>query len=468
MPDAAFHPASYRDPSGHIFECDGRIFRTVTREAADHVNYVRRTGLLADLERRGWLVETTDVTGKVAAPPGSAAAYVLEHRKLPFISYPYEWSFPGLKAAALLHLDLHLEALSKAATLSDASAFNVQFDGACPIFIDVLSLRRYREGEFWLGHRQFCEQFLNPLLLRALFGVPHNAWYRGNLEGISISDMSRLLPLSRRLSWRTLSNIVLPARFEARARNKPTSVLGRAAERKLPRAAYRYTLTQLRRWIADLRPADTGPSAWGNYAITNTYCDGEQAAKQRFVADFIEKTRPKIVWDLGCNSGDYSLTALDAGAEVVIGFDMDQLAVEKAFLRAEATGRRFLPLLMDAANPSPDQGWCQSERSGLSGRSRPDAVLSLAFEHHLAIGRNLPISQVVGWLTSLAGSGVIEFVQKSDPTVQRMLMFREDIFSDYSEEAFVAALRQFARIVRTEAVSEHNRRLFWFDRESQA
>lgn len=428
-------------------------------------DFARRSGFLAEFERRGWIVETSDVSGRIAAPAGAAATCVLEHPRLPFISYPYEWSFPALKAAALLHLDLHLEALSKGVSLSDASAYNIQFDGARPIFIDILSLRRYREGEFWIGHRQFCEQFLNPLLLRALFGIAHNSWYRGSLEGISIADMSRLLPLSRWLSWRALSNIVLPARLEARARAKPTDTLGRVAERKLPKAAYRYTLTQLRRWIEGLKPADTGPSVWGDYATANTYCDKDQDAKRRFVAEFVEKTRPKIVWDVGCNSGDYSLTALDAGAEIVIGFDLDQLAIEKAFFRAEGARRRFLPLIMDAANPSPDQGWRQSERSGLNSRSKPDAVLCLAFEHHLALGRNVPLLQVADWITGLGRSGVIEFVQKSDPTVQRMLMLREDIFTDYSEEAFASALRQFARIVRTETVSEHNRRLYWFERE---
>lgn len=173
----------------------------------------------------------------------------------------------------------------------------------------------------------------------------------------------------------------------------------------------------------------------------------------------------KIVWDLGCNSGDYSLAALDAGAEIVIGFDLDQLAIEKAFFRAEDARRRFLPLIMDAANPSPDQGWLQSERSGLNSRSKPDAVLCLAFEHHLALGRNLPLLQIADWITGLGRSGVIEFVQKSDPTVQRMLMLREDIFTDYSEDAFASALRRFTRIVRTETVSEHNRRLYWFERE---
>jgi ribosomal protein L11 methylase PrmA len=466
MPDDAFDPASYRDPAGHVFEHDGRIFRTVTSEGAAEFDYVRRSGFLAEIERRGWIVATSDVSGRVAAPGGAPAAYVLEHSRLPFISHPYEWSFPALKAAALRHLDLHLEALAKDITLSDASAYNIQFDGARPVFIDVLSLRRYREGEFWVGQRQFCEQFLNPLLLRALLGIPHNSWYRGSLEGISIADMSRLLPLRHRLSWRTLSNISLPARLEARARSKPSDALGRAVARKLPKSAYRYTLVQLRRWIEALKPADAGPSVWGDYATVNSYGGKEQDAKRRFVAAFVEKTRPKVIWDLGCNSGDYSLTALDAGAEIAIGFDLDQLAIEKAFLRAESAGRRFLPLIMDAANPSPDQGWRQSERAGLHRRAKPDAVLCLAFEHHLALGRNLPLPQVADWITGLGRSGVIEFVQKSDPTVRRMLMLREDIFTDYSEEAFVAALERFARIVHTEAVSEHNRRLYWFERET--
>jgi ribosomal protein L11 methylase PrmA len=467
MLDAAFHPASYRDPAGRVFEHEGRIFRTVTSEAAEDFDHIRRSGFLTELERRGWLVGTTDVSGRIAAPAGAEATYVLEHPRLPFISYPYEWCFPALKAAAVRHLELHLEALSKGITLSDASAYNIQFDGARPLFIDILSLRRYDEGEFWAGHRQFCEQFLNPLLLRAILGIPHNSWYRGSLEGISIADMSRLLPLSWRLSWRALSNIILPAKLEARARAKSTDTLGRVAQRKLPKAAYRYTLTQLRRWIEGLKPADTGPSVWGDYATVNTYCDQEQDAKRRFVAEFIEKTRPKIVWDLGCNSGDYSLTALDAGAEIVIGFDLDQLAIEKAFFRAEGLRRRFLPLIMDAANPSPDQGWNQSERTGLNGRAKPDAVLCLAFEHHLALGRNLPLPQVAAWITGLGRSGVIEFVQKSDPTVQRMLTLRDDIFADYCEDAFVSALRRFARIVRTETVSEHDRRLYWFERETR-
>ena len=82
--------------------------------------------------------------------------------------------------------------------LSDATAYNIQFIGTRPLFIDVLSFVRYREGQVWKGHKQFCEQFLNPLLLHAYFGISHNAWFRGALEGVAVDDLAALLPWWRR------------------------------------------------------------------------------------------------------------------------------------------------------------------------------------------------------------------------------------------------------------------------------
>ena len=83
----------------------------------------------------------------------------------------------------------------------------------------------------------------------------------------------------------------------------------------------------------------------------------------------------------------------------------------------------------------------------------------VALEHHLAIGRNVPLVDLVHWLTGLADRGVIEFVDKSDPRIQRMLMLREDIFHDYSLCSFETALRAKARIVAKETVSGTGRTL---------
>lgn len=454
---------SFRDPGGHVFESQGRIFRTVTERAAADYEFVRETGFLSRAAEKGWLVGAREVDPALLGAAAEGARYVLEHPRLPFVSYPYEWSFQALKAAALLHLDLHLAALEADITLADATAYNVQFQGARPVFIDLLALRRYQEGEYWLGHQQFCQQFLNPLLLRSLLGVPHNAWYRGSLEGIEASELAQLLRLRHKVSWRILAHVVLPARLQSRASARGQG-LESAQRRSLPRGALRAMLIQLRTWIARLAPRQRGRSVWSNYVDTQTYSGQEQEAKRAFIEEFVGQVKPGILWDLGCNTGDYSAAALAAGAGYVVGFDLDQQAIDAAFERARADRLEFLPLVLDSANPSPDQGWNLAERKGLHLRAKADAVLALALEHHLAIARNVPLDHVVAWLTNLAPRGVIEFVQKTDETVQKMLQLRADIFDDYDESTFETALGRHARIVKSATVSESGRRLYWFDR----
>ena len=208
---------SYRDPSGRVFVLGDRVLRSVMPRAAADFEFVRSTGVLERLIAEGSAIAEQRVDPSGLPPAFDDARYVVQHPKLPFVSYPYEWCFTALKRAALLHLDIQIRCLEQDVTLSDASAYNIQFLGPKPIFIDSLSFRRYHEGEFWIGHKQFCEQFLNPLLLRALLGVSHNAWYRGGLEGIPTAELSRLLPLRRKLSWNVLTNVVMPASFQRAA-----------------------------------------------------------------------------------------------------------------------------------------------------------------------------------------------------------------------------------------------------------
>ncbi len=453
---------SFRDPAGHVFEEDGSVFRAVAKVAARDYEAARDARIFEDLVRDKRLVDLSEVEPARFRTQENAPAYLLKHSRLPYISYPYEWSFSLLRDAALFPLDLHLSLLDRGFTLSDASAYNVQFVGPNPIFIDHLSIRPYRDGEFWAGHRQFCEQFLNPLLLRSLFGVPHNAWYRGNLEGIPVDDLAKLLRFRHKLSWGLLTHVVLPNRFQQSA-GKMEDV-SKVKERRLPLVGHKGMLGQLSRWIARLTPDRIGTTVWGDYASTNTYTTEEEARKRQFVGDFVKSTSPKSVIDLGCNTGDYSKVALESGAERALGFDFDQQALDRAHRRAKEQSLNFLPLFLDAKNPSPDQGWLQSERRGHIERAKADAVLALAFEHHLAIAHNVPLDQVVSWISGLAPTGVVEFVPKEDPTVRRMLSLREDIFPDYAKETFEAALARIAHIGRKAVVSESGRTLYVFDR----
>jgi len=455
---------SFRDPSGHVFTKNGRILRTVNPSAAPDFEFVRQTRFYQEAVRESRLIEARLVDNEELGEEARQAVYVLEHPALPFVSYPYEWAFSALKTAALFHLDFHLEALEHGITLSDASAYNVQFIGARPIFIDTLSLRRYRSGELWAGHSQFCEQFLNPLLLRSLVGVSHNAWYRGTQEGIPTRELRRMLPWRAKLSRRVLTHVILQDTFQRLAQNKIDAGAVPIQNAQLPLPTFRKLLTDLRKWIAKLQPADRERSLWQDYAHRHSYKSEEVKAKAAFVHQFVADNKLRIVWDIGCNTGDYSVAALQAGAEYVVGFDSDQGVLELAFARARELRLNFHPLFLDLANPTPSQGWAQRERHGLQERATADGLLALALLHHLCIARNVPLAACLRWLVGLAPCGVIEFVPKDDPMVQVLLRFRKDIFPDYTRDRFLATLSSIAHIGRKAAVSATGRLLVEFFR----
>jgi ribosomal protein L11 methylase PrmA len=461
MSSATVNPGSFRDPGSRVFERDGRMFRAIWQRSASAYEQLRDSGLLTELIERGMLVPSREVDVKtIAVDP--APAYVLDHDKLPFISYPYEWPFALLKRAALFHLDLQLAAVERGFTLSDATAYNVQFVATKPVFIDHLSFRPYVEGEVWAGHRQFCMQFLNPLILWSKKGISPAPWYRGSLEGISPEDLAQLLSWKDNLSWTVLTHVSGQATLQRRAIKADASIAP-GKQPKLSKIAFRGILEGLRSYIAKLANP-VKPTVWGDYADHNSYAAEDARIKRDFIVKMSAAVKPRQLFDIGCNSGDYSVAALEGGASSVVGFDFDYGALDAAVARADAHKLPFLPVWLDAANPSPSQGWAQAERAGFGQRSSAQALVALAFVHHIAIGRNVPIDMTIDWLISLAPTGIIEFPPKSDPMVQRLLSNREDIFPDYTEERFLQAIARNAKIVETLHITEGGRLLVWYQR----
>lgn len=466
---AKFVSGSYRDPAGRVCDVDGKIFRTITKHGADAYTVLTGSEFIKALVQDQRLVPFNEVPIEALKQSEEieGVTNVLEHDRLEFISYPYEWSFSGLKRAALCHLDIQIDALEEDIALIDASAYNIQFIGPRPIFIDHLSFRPYVDGALWEGHRQFCEQFLNPLLFQASLGVPFNDWYRGCMSGVTGAEISSLLPLRSYFDFNVMTHIHLPRFFEKRHRERSSSHSSDTIKTgKLPKHAFSAMLKGLRKWIASLESKISGTTEWVQYATSNTYSANEAEIKQKFVADFCSKVRPNMLWDLGCNTGLYSSIALNNGAHLVIGFDSDAATVDEAFQRAQSEDINFLPLYQNLANPSADQGWGQSERMGLIARRSADAVLSLALVHHLTIGNNIPLDDAISWIVTCAPQGVIEFVPRTDPMVKRMLSHRRDIFEDYSEDVFLKAISSRARIVRNDPISDNGRLLVWYDREN--
>jgi len=455
-------PSSFRDNFGNVYYYNGRVIRTVNSIAKKNYEFIRDSQILSKSIHDKYLVNTVQLDKKEFGDKFSKTAYLLESDLIPHISYPYEWSFEQLKVAALHHLKFQLFLFSQDAILRDASAYNIQFIGSEPIFIDVLSIRKYIDGEYWLAYGQFCKNFLNPLLLRAVKGVPHNDWFRGSLEGIETIELNRLLSIKDKISWKVLSHVVLQARLIQKAINNPKVVSKKVKRlKKFSKNSYKGILLQLFNWIENLS-LKKNKTIWQDYSKTNTYKLEEFEKKKEIVNQFVYKIKPQILIDLGCNTGEFSIESLKNGANYVVGYDFDHNAINEAFKLSKLKKLNFLPLFFDASNPSPNQGWMQEERKGFNERNKGRALIALAFEHHLAIAKNIPLEAIIKWITNLAPFGLIEFVPKEDETVKTMLENREDIFDSYNQINFEKVLSNKAKIIMKENISGSERFIYEF------
>jgi len=155
---------SFRDPSGFIYQKDQIIYRQINRRYQKQYETLMGSGLYSRLIKEGFLISHEEI----ASEDLEEGAYkIIRPQKIPFISYPYEWSFGEYKDAALVTLKIQRIALEYNMTLKDASAYNIQFQDANAKLIDTLSFDDYQEGTPWVAYQQFCKHFLAPLLLMA-------------------------------------------------------------------------------------------------------------------------------------------------------------------------------------------------------------------------------------------------------------------------------------------------------------
>lgn len=444
--------ASYRDPSGFVFSRNGGLYRQVNKVFAEEFDACTASGLYDTLIRDRLLVPHHSADLSLALTPEAHA--VIEPERLPFISYPYEWCFGELRDAALLTLDVQLRALERGFVLRDASAYNVQFVGGRPVFIDTLSFERYREGEPWAAYKQFCEHFLVPLTLMATRDVRCGRLLREYLDGIPLDLGSALLPRRTWADPRTMLHIHLHAR--AQRKYADTQVSRVVGTRRMAKPALVALIGSLRNTVARLtwRPEGT---PWAEYVGATNYSEAATARKQELVRRYLSRLRPAVVWDIGANTGVYSRVAREV-APFVVSFDIDPAAVERNYRTVrsrEETG--ILPLVLDLTNPSPALGWAHRERMSLADRGPADVVMALALIHHLAIAGNVPLDQVAEFLARLGRALVIEFVAKSDSQVQRLLRNRPDIFPDYTQEGFERAFGRYFAIEDCERVADAER-----------
>ncbi|MHB0937283.1 MAG: class I SAM-dependent methyltransferase [Armatimonadota bacterium] len=454
-------PGSFRDPSGFVFTRDGVLYRQVQARYAPQYRQLVDSGLAEALMRDGLLIPHRPAD---LAPEGDDGLLVIQPERVPFISYPYEWSFSQLRDAALATLRIATAALDHDMVLKDASAYNIQFVGGKPMLIDTLSFERYQPGEPWVAYRQFCQHFLAPLALMSAVDVRLSQLFRVYLDGIPLDLAASLLPLRARMNPLLYMHLVLHARFQQKYAGDAATQVRRpdAGPERRPavgQTALRGMLDSLRSAVEARRlPARKGE--WTEYYTETNYTTAGLQHKEQLVEEYLAEAAPATVWDLGANDGHFSRLATKRGSDVV-AFDGDPLVVEACYRRCVKDGEpRLLPLTMDLANPSPALGWAHTEREALLDRGPADLAMALALIHHLAISNNVPLPDIAAFLRRCGRRLIIEFVPREDSQVQRLLAAREDIFTHYTREGFEAAFTRYFAIRRVEPVHDSRRLLY--------
>ena len=444
--------ASFRDPSGFMFNIDGVPYRQINHQYQEHYEFLMESGLYETLINNGYLVPHQEVSITPVEP--QLAYKVIQPERISFISYPYEWCFSQLKDAAMVTLEIQKRALEFGMSLKDSSAFNIQFNRGRPVLIDTLSFEIYREGEPWVAYRQFCQHFLAPLSLMAYRDVRFSQLLRVYIDGIPLDLASSQLPIKTRLKFQLFLHLHLHAFSQKRY-----SAQGVKSSRKMSKVEFLGLIDSLESAVNGLRWSPQG-TEWAEYYDDHNYTAEGLEHKSQLIGEFLETIHPQTVWDLGANTGYFSRLASDRGIPTV-AFDIDQGAVEQNYLACKTNKEGdLLPLFLDLTNPSPGIGWHNRERMSFIERGPAEVVLSLALIHHLAISNNVPFNQLASFFREVCSWLIIEFIPKSDAQVQRLLASREDIFQSYTINEFESIFSMEFKIHRSELIIDSERRLY--------
>jgi SAM-dependent methyltransferase len=476
---AAAHPitASFRDPAGSLFHYQGRVLRVVNAIGAADLEAFLASQSGQKLMAAGTVIPTRALGAaecrELLSDPSIRELYharggqmILEHERVDFPSFPYEWTAEMLHAAGLLTLDLAQALLADGLGLKDGTPYNILFRGPAPVFIDVLSFERRQAGDAtWLPYAQFVRTFLLPLLANQAFGLGLDQILTTRRDGLEPEEVYRWSKPAQRLRPPFFNLVSMPTWLGGKHKQDDASIYQKKLLSDPEKARYilDHMLNGLRRTLRRLKPVEGKSSTWSDYMTTNNnYTTDHFQAKQRFVADALDEFPSRAVLDVGCNTGHFSALAARKGAKVVAA-DYDPVVLGDVWRNANKEKLEILPLAVNLTRPSPGTGWRNQECASFLDRARGkfDAVLMLAVIHHMLVTERVPLGDIIDLAAELTTNLlVIEFIAPEDSMFRRLTRGREELHKDLTPELFETLCRRHFEIVRMQYVEGTTRRLY--------
>lgn len=448
------HSSSFRDPSGYIYIENDEVKRVVNPIYFKQYNALTQSGFYKKLFKNKVLIPHQEVSN-------SEDKIIIKAEKIPFITYPYEWSFNMYKEAALLTLKLQKYSLEHGFSLKDASAFNITFHKGNAIFIDTLSFDFYIENSPWRAYKQFITHFFGPLVLAHYHGAQQLKLLSNFIDGLPVKMISSMLPFKTKLNPLLYSNIHLLAKLEDKHNE---DYKGEAKVASLSKKGQLNIITSLYNYIKklDLKEA----SEWGNYYNKTNYTDSAFVQKSNLINHWVTSIKPKTVIDIGGNDGTF-VRKIESNLDLALVSDIDNNAVDFNYKTIKTNKEtHILPLTLDVLSPSPAIGLNNKERDAFVDRISefsPDITLALAVIHHISLSGNVPFNRSAEFFAKFSKHLIIEFPKREDSWVQRLLNNKADFksyFDFYNLENFKEAYSKTFDIIEETTIQDSKRVLF--------
>jgi len=398
--EVTFSNCSLADNTGRIFFWKDRLFRAISYEAADGVKDMFSCGMIDDLVNNNLFPESWITDYEL-----DGYGLVIEHRKIPVVTYPYEWSFLMLKDAAVTVLKTNLVARKYGYQTKDCHGFNIVFDRLQPKYVDLGSFVKVQDkSKFWMGYIEFILYYYNTLNIwrsgdyytaRRILSDPRSMPYEvylmykySLLRFLNIEILKKITRMYSKLM--TISSI-----SSSSIKNKMPYPLGHFIAYLKDRDLLRSKKVDFSLLIRKVEKFSRKKyfSPWGSYQ--NEFYDdkGNLVPSPRFdrIINIIKSYNIESVIELGGNQGVFSRLLIErTNIEKVICTDYDENAVDTMYRLLKKEMIKIVPAVLDFILPI--CACCNDEPP--YERFKSDGVIALAVTHHLLLSQNISIDYI--------------------------------------------------------------------------
>lgn len=467
----ALDKISWRDPSGFVAKKDGRIFRAVSSHKIDEVKALLSAPWYLEGVVAGWFPESEWVGSEDDSVINTSQFSWLEHRALVFPCYPHEITALQLYDGAKLTLAIAKAALEQGWIIKDASAWNILFENGKPRFCDIMSFEPMDDSGIWIAYAQFFRHFVIPLLLYKHTGIQTSALFTQHRDGVPPDQARRMIRGWRAYLQPALEAVTLPALFgHMKQARGASSGVPRHRPAEMAKFLLKRTFDRLEKHLDAVKPAATSkPSKWENYeADRDHYTAPDVVRKTDFVQAMMARQEIHAVLDLGCNAGEFSKIAAEAG-KTVLAADFDHGALSRLYGELRGSAFPVSPVLLDIGRPTPAIGWMNREVDSFIARAsgKFDCIMALGLVHHLLVSERATLPMILEFFVTMNPTFLLlEWIEPQDRRFSEIAGINESLYADMSFEGFEQVFSEKYYIERKEQIVSGKRTLYFLKRKN--